>query len=225
MFHSPFSSTGVCSWLSSRRESPDGSLLLSPLFSFIGARILCPPLKPLIPFLSYRVIKATHITKSMELNWIDALLASPLSAGALTGGARHKRKGKKKPKKRVVCKVSSNKKRRACKAVRGGKTDKRCVRSKSKKGKRVCRLKKEGVRKSDHPAIRHPSLKRSQLVKRKGVFRSKKKSEGAKRKSSALSRWRDAAKAEGYLKKGSFKRLPKKGTAAHKRIQERYRKR
>jgi len=38
----------------------------------------------------------------------------------------------------------------------------------------------------------------------------------------ALSKWREAANKEGYLVKGNFKPLPKKGTAEYDKIMVRY---
>lgn len=43
-----------------------------------------------------------------------------------------------------------------------------------------------------------------------------------KKGNTALAKWRAAAKAEGYMVKGAYKPLPKKGTAAYKRILKRY---
>ena len=36
-----------------------------------------------------------------------------------------------------------------------------------------------------------------------------------------LNKWRKAAQQEGYMQKGNFKKLPKKGSDAYKRIQRR----
>jgi hypothetical protein len=38
----------------------------------------------------------------------------------------------------------------------------------------------------------------------------------------ALAMWRKAVVAEGYLQKGQFKPMPKKGTAGYKAIRARY---
>ena len=79
-----------------------------------------------------------------------------------------------------------------------------------------------------HGTAEHTSsgLKKSDIVTKKVGdtvrYISKKKQEIAQ-KSPALSAWRAAAKAEGYLQKGAgFQKLPKKGTAAYERIRARY---
>lgn len=59
-------------------------------------------------------------------------------------------------------------------------------------------------------------LTKSDLVKnKKGRIVSKKKKA---RVSPGLTAWTRALKAEGYLKKGSFQKIPKRGTTAYKRV-------
>jgi len=64
-------------------------------------------------------------------------------------------------------------------------------------------------------------LTKSDLVKKDGRYKSKKKQSLA-RVNPALKKWVAAAKAEGYLQKGSFRKMPKKGTAAYNSIRARY---
>ena len=62
--------------------------------------------------------------------------------------------------------------------------------------------------------------KKDLMQKKDGSIVSRKASRAAA-KNPAMSKWVRAAKAEGYLKKGAFAALPKKGTAGYNRIKAR----
>lgn len=78
--------------------------------------------------------------------------------------------------------------------------------------------------------VRRRSTSRRRVVRRRTSSKSKSrrrrrrrsKSKSRRKANPHLKAWVKAAQAEGFMKKGDFKPLPKKGSPAYKRIRARY---